>query len=199
MKVSALEAPNFLFFFILLAILGMCAASAQPLFRSFMPATEAAAPGAQEPQAGKADDPASALTGEQAGSVSALMRKLQSNPNDATALMDIADIFIEAGEWARAEVFLTRAVLARPGDTRPRYMLGLAQHQAGKMAEAAVTFEELLSIKEDPAAMYNLAVIYKHHLNKAEEAQALLRRVLDSPSADMDTLDRANKEMMEKP
>lgn len=189
------SAPNCVLLLILLGLLGMAATTGNKVVQTFAKAPPHAAAPADNPAPAEANDPSLALSQDQADAMSALMRKLQGNPNDADALMEIADIFLNAKEWARAEVFLTRAVLSRPGDARPRYMLGLSQYQAGKMPEAALSFEELLSLKEDPAAMYNLAVIYKYHLNKKDDAQALLTRILDSASADMDTLDRARKEL----
>lgn len=190
------SAPGFLFIFILLGLLIMLGASAQPLISPWMEKLLLApAPEAASLEDLPASGPARNLSETQAESLAQLMARLQASPNDADTLVRIGEIFMEAEEWSRAEFFLGKAVLSRPGDPRPFYLLGLTQYQDGKMDLAAASFEYLLAIKEDPAAMYNLAVIYKYHLNKEQQAQDLLRRVLESASADLDTLDRARKEL----
>lgn len=128
--------------------------------------------------------PDAGLSPEQSEAVVGLMQELQANPNNADALTGLAEIFMSAQEWGRAEVFLERAILSRPGDTRPRYMLGIARFKQNRPADAAKSFEELLQLKEDPAAMYNLAILYKHHLGRPEEALPLLQKALASPQTD---------------
>ncbi|MDR2489338.1 MAG: tetratricopeptide repeat protein [Desulfovibrio sp.] len=136
-----------------------------------------------------------AVSEEQAGELMDLMRKLQTAPNDADVLYRIGDIFIASQDWRRAEVFLNRATLSRPQDIKPRYLLGISQYQQNKFVAAAQSFEELISLKEDPAAMYNLAIIYKYHIGKNTEAEALLRKVISSSEADADTVSKAKTEL----
>lgn len=205
MNTIRVSSPPFILLLVLLCLLAMFAASFQSLV--FKPAGEhdahkktgantAAVSTTPEgigtlPEGGSSLD----LTEKQADELTVLMKKLQSNPNDADALMEIGDTFLVAGDWQRADVFLTRAVLSRPGDIRPRYMLGISQYQQGKMQDAANTFEELLSMQEDPPTLYNLAVIYKYHLNNVPRAAELLQKAVDSSKADVDTVEKAKKEM----
>ena len=132
---------------------------------------------------------------EQVDELMGLMAKLRESPNDADALCKTGEIFVAARDWKRGEVFLGRAVLSRPGDTRPRYLLGVCLYQQNKFDEAAKAFEELLVIKEDPSAMYNLAVIYKYHMGRKAEAETLLRKIITSPEADADTVGKAKAEL----
>lgn len=141
------------------------------------------------------NDAQAAVTGQQADDLTQLMQKLQAAPNDADVLRQIGGIFIDAKDWRRAEVFLTKAVLSRPGDVRPRYLLAVSQYQQDKFPDAAKSFEELIVIKEDPAAMYNLACIYKYHLGKKDEAMELLRKVIASSTASPETISKAKAEM----
>lgn len=199
----AARAPSFVPLLILLGLLSMFAASFLSLvnFESNAPAGHSAAPPLADapPEQGMSGlpdaDPALSLTEQQADAMTGLMRRLQSNPTDADALTEIGEIFVMTQDWNRAEVFLTRAVLSRPGDIRPRYMLGVAQYRQERMDEAAKTFEELLAVKEDPAAMFNLAVICKYHLNRQDRAVELLRKVAASPEADADTVQKAKTEL----
>lgn len=132
---------------------------------------------------------------QQASDLTELMGKLKDSPNDADVLRQIGEIFISAQEWGRAEFFLGRAVLSRPGDIRPLYLLGVVQYQQDKIEAAAKSFEELLQIREVPAVMYNLAIIYKYHAGKKAEAAALLRKIIASPEADADTVSKAKAEL----
>ena len=138
---------------------------------------------------------AMSMTGEQAADLTELMRKLQERPDDSDVLREIGGVFIAAQDWTRAESFLGRAVLSRPSDIRPRYMLGITQYQRDKFEDAAKTFEDLLAIKEDPDAMYNLAVIYKYHSGKKTEAEALLRKITTFPGATPATVSKAHAEL----
>ncbi len=194
-------APPYFLLLFLLGFLAMFAASVHAFLNApdsakpDMPA--AAAKSGPEPKSGTNPPEAagSALSEQQAEDMTALMRKIQGNPNDAEALMAIGETFLLAKEWSRAEVFLGRAVMSKPSAARPRSLLGVCLYQQGKMQEAARTFEEALEMENDPAALYNLAVIYKYHLDKTGEAKTLLERILASPEADADALARAKKEL----
>lgn len=196
MNAERTVAPSCLLLFALLGLLAMFAASFQGLTHTHAPRTAALA--ATESAAGEnapTAEPNLALNEGQLDDLTVLMRKLQTDPNDADALMEIGELFLVAKEWMRAEAFLMRAVLARPADTRPRYLLGLAQYRQEHMEEAAATFEELLSIKEDQAALFNLAIIYKHHLKRPAEARTLLEKLASAPDSDADMRERAQKEL----
>ncbi|MDR2605375.1 MAG: tetratricopeptide repeat protein [Desulfovibrio sp.] len=161
-----------------------------------MPGT-ASAP--SKDQAGTARMPDAAappdLMREQADAMAALMRTLRDNPNDTDNLYKIAEIFFRAGDQARAEIFLNRALLSRPADVQARVMLGNILFQQNKMREAAAVYEELLKISEDAETLYNLAVLRKYHLNDKAGAEALLRRLLTQSDAPPETLEKARKEL----
>ena len=146
--------------------------------------------GASAPGGTQAD-----ITEQQAGDLTELMGKLKSSPNDADALRQIGEIFISAQDWGRAEFFLSRAVLSRPKDIRPLYLLGISQYQQNKIEAATKSFEDLLQIKEEPTAMYNLAIIYKYNAGKKAEAEALLRKIIAFPGADANTVAKAKAEL----
>ena len=216
MSRSEARAPAFLFLLFALGLLTMLAAflrqemhaaesrADRETVRSLAPDLLGPVPdsgGIPSPPDGSAESPAGgadlSLTKRQADDLTALMRRLQANPNDADTLIELGAAFLTAKEWARAEAFLHRAVLSRPGDVRPRYMLGVCLYQQGKMEETRQTYEDLLAIREDPPALYNLALLYKYRLNDSARAARLLRKIVDSPEADADTLERAKKELAE--
>lgn len=205
MSLTRTAPPSFLFLLLLLGLLAMFTASFRAVVEttvSPVPQRNAAAVNAGEVSPTPAGiaalpdgGPELALTEKQADDLTELMRALQANPEDADALMKIGDTFLMAKEWQRAEVFLNRAVLSRPADVRPRYMLGICLYQQGKIDEARQAYTELLDIREDPPALYNLALIYKYHLNNPDKAGELLQKLLNSPETDVDTLEKAKKEL----
>lgn len=134
------------------------------------------------------------LPPEQTEALMRHMQEIQSNPNNTEALVGIAELFLETGNDPMAEAFLQRAIMSKPADTYPRYALGLLLFKQGKAAQAAAAFEDLLEIHEEPAAMYNLALLYKYHLNKPEQAQGLLLEALDMPNLDEDLAKRLRAE-----
>ncbi|MDR0339850.1 MAG: tetratricopeptide repeat protein [Desulfovibrio sp.] len=203
MTESARAVPPFLLLIALLSLLAMFAASFQAFLPVPMPhgksdASSGAAPDGPAPLSlGAMPDagPELALSEQTADTVTALMRKIQANPNDAAALTELGDIFLMAGDWNRAELFLGRAIISKPADIRSRSMLGLALYKQGRMAEAAKTFEELIAVEENAAALFNLAIIYKYQLDKGAQADELLEKLLTLTNVDVDTVEKAKKEL----
>lgn len=194
--------------FFLLAVFGFCLlamtvtsvyvmlpedAKPKPASTAEQDKNEAAAPAQADSAAPKADP----LSEQQTNAISGMMQKLQQNPNDADALQEIGKTFLEAKEWDRAEVFLQRSLLSRPADIDTRYLLARCQYGQNKMAEAAASFEEILSMQEEAPAMFNLAVIYKYHLNQPEKATELFTKLLTLPGLDEKTRAAATKEVQE--
>ncbi len=134
-----------------------------------------------------------ALSDQQTDDMGKLMAQLQEEPKDPALLMQIGGLFMEAKEWGRAGVFLSRAVVAAPSDPKPRYMLGITLFRSGKAQDSAKVFEDLLQLKDEPAARFNLAIIYKYSLNRLDDAKKLLDQV--AASADPDLAAQAKVEL----
>lgn len=142
--------------------------------------------------------PAVQEEGEHAGEaevVSALMQKVQQNPTDADALLALGQHFLDHQDWPRAESFLARAVVAAPADPQSRYMLGIAQYQQQAFARAAETFERLLEVDPQPAARFNLGILYRHYLEAEAKGAAQLKAVLDDPKAPEELKAQVRKEL----
>jgi Flp pilus assembly protein TadD len=114
--------------------------------------------------------------------VAALMRQLQESPNDVPALLGLAEYFLRRQDWATAERFARRAVVAAPEDLKPRYLLGMSLHGLDRNEEAAACLEQALHVKEEPSLRYSLAMLYAYYLNDKEKAAAQLRRGLADPA-----------------
>ena len=143
----------------------------------------------------KSGAPEVEMSEAQMAEVSELMGKLKDNPNDSATLIALGENFFKANDWVRAEFFLSRAVLSRPSDIRPRYMLGIALHQQNKILQTVKTFEELLGVEEDPSTMYNLAVIYKYQANDPKRATELFNTIINTPGISADLVEKAKKEL----
>lgn len=136
--------------------------------------------------------------GEHAGEmelVSALMQKVQENPNDAGALTALGQHFLDHSEWAKAEGFLARAVVAAPSDPEPLYMLGMAQYQQQSFAKAGESFERLVELGSHPAARYNLGILYRHYLNAPDKGNAHLKAVMADAEAPAELKQQAKEEL----
>jgi cytochrome c-type biogenesis protein CcmH/NrfG len=127
--------------------------------------------------------------------VGALMQKVQQNPNDAAALFALGQHFLDHSDWARAEGFLARAVVAAPADPQPLYMLGIAQYQQEAFDKAAETFERLIELDPQPAARYNLGILYRHYLKAEAKGNAHLKAIVDDPKAPEDLKAQARQEL----
>ncbi len=148
-----------------------------PLTRT--PAAPTMSPADTLASSGTGDD-AGAITPEQAATIAA-MRKLQTNPNDVDALLDLADLFMRRGSPESAQGFINRAMVAAPGDARPSYYQGVLDARQGKYPEAAEAMTRSLRLRDNPAVRYSLAVVYRYHLNDDAKAKEQLEAARVNP------------------
>lgn len=71
---------------------------------------------------------------------------VETNPDDASLLLDLGVSQGKAGRFADAEVSLAQAAEANPRDTRSLYWLGIAREQLGKGLEARQAFERFIAL-----------------------------------------------------
>ncbi len=100
-----------------------------------------------------------------------LMQKMKENPHDADTLLELAGIFAEQGNAEGAKDMVERAVVAAPSDHRAPYLMGVILAREGNWTEAASQLERSLSLKDDAATRYSLAVIYRYHLQQEDKAR----------------------------
>ena len=117
---------------------------------------------------------------EQASMI-ALMLRMQMNPNDPDTLLDLSDMFIRGNDLERAENFINRAAVAAPSDARQPFSLRVLRERQGKYAEAADSLERSLSMRDNPAARFSLAVLRIYHLNDKAAGKAQLETALQAP------------------
>ena len=146
------------------------------------------APAAMQSSAGS--DPARSMMEQGADSpqgqaIMSLMQKMKDNPHDVDTLLQLASLFAEQGNGESAKDMVQRAVVAAPSDHRPPYLMGVLLAREGAWAEAASQLERSISLKDDAAARYSLAVIYRYHLKQEDKARAnyeAAARICEDPS-----------------
>ncbi len=131
------------------------------------------------------------MTQELMAHIGELMSKLGQDPNNFEVRVELAEHFMEAQDWASAEVHLAKALAVKPDDVAANYSLGVVQYQQGKFAESAATFEKVVSFDEDSSAKFNLAILYYQHLGKKDEAVALFKSIASSEASDPELKSRA--------
>ena len=145
-----------------------------------MPPEGMTMPPAGAPAASGTGGDAGAVTPEQAATIAA-MQKLQADPNDVDALLDLADLFMQQGSPESAQGFINRALVAAPGDARPSYYQGVLDARRGKYPEAAEAMTRSLRLQDNPAVRYSLAVVYRYHLNDDAKAKEQLEAARANP------------------
>ena len=123
---------------------------------------------------------AGAATPEQAATIAA-MQKLQADPNDVDALLELADLFMRQNSPESAQGFINRALVAAPGDARPSYYQGVLDARKGKYPEAAEAMTRSLRLQDNPTVRYSLAVVYRYHLNDDAKAKEQLEAARANP------------------
>ena len=110
-----------------------------------------------------------------------LMQQVQQNPGDVAAMLHLAEHFVEDKNWAAAESFLRKAVVAAPSNPQPLYLLGVVLHNLGNHVEAAACLERVVSLRDEPSVRYSLGVLYVHYLQDPARGGQHLRAALEQP------------------
>lgn len=129
--------------------------------------------------------------------VAKLMEHLRDNPNDVEALMHLSEHLINDQNWAAAETFIRRAVVADPANTQPMYLLGVVQHNLGQHKEAAESLERVLRMKDEASVRYSLGVLYIYYLDDGANGVKHLSAGLNDPKAS-ESLKKSLREELEK-
>jgi len=129
-----------------------------------------------------------AASADNTNEISQLMQRIQQDPGDVAAMLHLAEHFVEDKNWAAAENFLRKAVVAAPGNPQPLYLLGVVLHNRGNHAEAAACLERVVSLRDEPSVRYSLGVLYVHYLQDPARGSLHLRAALAQPGLADDLL-----------
>jgi len=93
--------------------------------------------------------------------VAALMGRIQADPNDTAALLELGDAFFTAEDFATAARWLDKLVTLDPDSITGRLLLGAAQYNLGNDAEAKAQWLAVLELEADNVeAHYYLGYLY---------------------------------------
>lgn len=126
-------------------------------------------------------DPAAAA-GDQGGPAMAeierLKQQIESNPEDADAILQLANLNYDIRNWARARDLYTRWLELRPAEPGVLTDLGVAYRGLGEFQEAMKRFEEAQKLQADHwQSMFNQVVVLSFDLQDHERADAVLARL----------------------
>ena len=137
---------------------------------------QGSAQGNSQGNAGQDEARKSAMQG-----IGELMQKLQHDPNDVSAMIQLAERFVKEKNWGPAENFARRAVVGAPANPQPLYLLGVILHSQGNHAEAATCLERVVSLHDEPSVRYSLGVLYARYLQDPARGGQHLRAALAQP------------------
>lgn len=138
-------------------------------------------------------------TGGDMAGISAMMQKLQSNPDDVQAMRSLGMSFMDMQAWDKSATFWDMILERNPDDVMALNQKGFCLFELGKHAEAAALFERMLTVEAaNFHAHYNLGVIYKHYLSMPDKAAAHFQAVVDAAPDDPDLVNNARRELEAK-
>ena len=148
------------------------------LFRGSSPVEPASAAAAAAPApAGATEMPsADALATMAAPSLA----KLKSNPNDADALIQLANLYYDHQQFAQAIEYYKRGLEVRPNDVNARSDLGTAYWYLGKPESAIQEYQKSLQIDPKHAnTLFNLGVVKWQGLKDPKGAIETWKKLLE--------------------
>lgn len=99
----------------------------------------------------------------------------------AQAYVRAATEALGRGDSPQARAFCARALSLDPRCAEAHYALAIIHHMAKDLPQAEMHYKEQLALREDSAALMNLAIIYESQQEHEREAAALLRAVAAAP------------------
>ncbi|MGM0423766.1 MAG: tetratricopeptide repeat protein [Thermodesulfobacteriota bacterium] len=135
-------------------------------------------------------------TQEMMDMVSALMQRVQEDPQDLEALEQLGLIFMRMEAWDRAAKFWKRLLEQEPEHGQARQQLANCYFRQEEYAQAAMELQRVLEQEpEAPHANFNLGLLYAYYLQDEDQAQEHFQNVLDSPAAEGQLQEQAREEM----
>jgi tetratricopeptide (TPR) repeat protein len=119
-------------------------------------------------------------TAMEAAMIEQLETELESDPDNAGTLTDLANLYFDTDNYPRAIEYYRRVVELRPDDPNLRTDMGTALYYSGRTEEAVAEFERSLAIEPDhPQTLFNMGVILLEQRNDREGALQLWERLIE--------------------
>ncbi|MEM7048224.1 MAG: tetratricopeptide repeat protein [Acidobacteriota bacterium] len=141
-----------------------------------LPMGAAAAAGGVPPAAGA--PAAGAVEGPFMAQVRRLEERLRQNPEDADAVRQLSDLYVDAQAWEPATQGYARYLQLRPGDPDILSELGTALYQLGRYEEALQQFDLAQEIAPNHwESLFNRAVTLAFGLSRWDDALAVVEQL----------------------
>lgn len=107
--------------------------------------------------------------------VQQLRAYVEQNPNDADAVLQLANLNFDIRNWMRAEELYRQYLKLRPGDPNVMTDLGISYRESRKFDEALAQFDEAQKLAPDHwQSYYNEVVVLAFDLKRFDEADRVL-------------------------
>lgn len=129
-----------------------------------------------------------------------LMAEVERNPDNASALAELAHIFMLMEAWERSLHFWEKLLELEPDDPMALNQAGFCLFQLERHQEAVAYFEKLLGLDPDNYhSHFNLGIIFKYYLNDQDRAEKHFQAILEISPDDPALLDRVRQELQAAP
>jgi Tfp pilus assembly protein PilF len=136
--------------------------------------------GGQGPAAstGTGADPAAAGPGPAMADIQRLKAQVEQNPNDADAILALANLNYDIRNWARAKELYERYLKLRPAQPDVLTDLGVSLRGLGQFQDAMARFEEAQRLQAGHwQSLYNEVVVLAFDLKDMPRANAVLGKL----------------------
>jgi Flp pilus assembly protein TadD len=128
--------------------------------------------------------------------VKEFMARVETNPDDVEALINLGNSFLMMRAWDRALPPLEKANELKQGNTEVLKAIGIAYFNKEDFVKATAAYDEILEIDpNDTLALFNLGVIHKHYFKKSDQARVYFEKILILEKEDMEMRKLAKQEL----
>lgn len=107
--------------------------------------------------------------------IQALKAHVEKNPNDADAVLKLANLNFDIRQWERAQELYNQYLKLRPADPDVLTDLGISYRESQKFDEALARFKEARKLAPDHwQSYYNEVVVLAFDLKRFDEADQVL-------------------------
>jgi len=136
------------------------------------------------------------MKSDEMAAVPALMSRVQNNPKDEEAFLELAELFSRTENWDKSIFFWTKALELNPDNLGGHYHRAYSLVELQRYEEAIADYEFILKAKPDAyQAHYYLGVINKHGLKKPDVAKKHFQQALAANPKDNELVAEINKEL----
>ena len=132
------------------------------------------------------------------GEINELKRRLEANPEDVDAAIQLGGMYYQVGMWEQAKQFYDIALDLRPEDPNLLTDSGNVQRELGRPAEALDSFRRAYELDSSHwQALFNTVVVAAFDMEQMDLADAAMSKLeeVDPPPPDLPALKQALAEL----